>query len=1190
MKKSASILDYSHPSLDPAIWDQDMKLFAYQKDFILRLITKMYETYSFKQPELWVEDIVIIGSLTTSKWLFTSDLDVHIRVNLEAFRASNMPQATPEEAFNTLDETRKKFDRAKILAPMTQHPIEFYFESVSTNPSNIADVGVYSVIKDAWLKEPILLPADLDFEQSKKDVVAQAEALAQSLDVSFGKIQRDIQRIDELETVIKAWGQDKQQLFYQKVEQKLHDIEAELAADLKLRQDLVDARHADQDATSDVEIKFKWLARFGFFSILGNLKTLLEQTGGQITTTELPLIDKIISAGSLKEAFLKEAFEKETDTDICVDLDKTIAKPAKFPAIGDPIDGAKEGLKKLQDMGYSVIIYSCRADTEEGVDTLREYLDKHDLPYDSIFEGEKPFAKFYIDDHAIRFDNWDNVLKQVEKSDKKASLRIAALYDKYWIDPSGKEFVLNGEGHLEWIYKNMLGPSPDMSRGDIEADALEKAEEMISGGWTRVTTESSNGGEFALEVGSLKKVPPYLDNFIAQHYSDGMIEMDDSTGAYVEVDDPFPTLQRAVNKALRQPRVFSKLDVTAKTKKIKQGDYSCLMALVPHGLAQEIVEFGVRTIPDDKLYQDEDGKLGRELESHITVKYGLTTNDAKGVRRSFNNEKPYHAKLGKVRHFEPPESPFDVVTVEIISEDLEKANKRITEDFDCAEGLVSDVYHPHITIAYVKRGTAKDFIGSDDFEGKEIDIDTFIFSPHKGNRTYFSISQEKESNFILEKITKVADFLPSLFNAPDNDWQFAEGGPDKEIALQPDSVSDDTTEAEPCTTGKPRTKEVWRQFMSMFANPFSKKEDVHIDSAYDPKLEQEEKDALGEDQTLLEYSKGFYDPKKHDFPHNTTWDSLTQDGEPSKPTSVTYSPQSNEDNLDQNSPGGYPRRFMGKPKGEWFSNEGEVNNALIDMLRQRNAAIIEGMTKEAFLEHAYWIDPNGKVFEVRGAAQSDESHLSWIEDNLEMLQNQYKIKGTPYISTQTLVSNGWIRIGDGSGNNWQVQVQSLKSIPSIVDDVLAQFVPEGANVEFTDDANDFTVATYPFKNSQGAVNRALRMQQMPMAASMKQAGDQSASVPDYLINEWKTEQINDDTDEEPYINHDQRDYPFGMHDSPENTGTGIGWAKDNTPYVVRLDTLENPAYRSDPFGIGEYNVTWYTSLPASDGIEATNPE
>src|SRR5271157_4832196 len=126
MDKKSSILDYSYPSLDPAVFNKDLKLFEYQRDFILRILGKMYTTYELLQPEAWVEDVVLLGSLCTSKWLLASDTDIHIRVNLDKFIETNMPKSSKEEAFNKLDETRKLWDRAKILLPMTNHPVEAY--------------------------------------------------------------------------------------------------------------------------------------------------------------------------------------------------------------------------------------------------------------------------------------------------------------------------------------------------------------------------------------------------------------------------------------------------------------------------------------------------------------------------------------------------------------------------------------------------------------------------------------------------------------------------------------------------------------------------------------------------------------------------------------------------------------------------------------------------------------------------------------------------------------------------------------------------------------------------------------------------------------------------------------------------------------------------------------------------------
>ena len=111
-----------------------------------------------------------------------------------------------------------------------------------------------------------------------------------------------------------------------------------------------------------------------------------------------------------------------------------------------------------------------------------------------------------------------------------------------------------------------------------------------------------------------------------------------------------------------------------------------------------------------------------------------------------------------------------------------------------------------------------------------------------------------------------------------------------------------------------------------------------------------------------------------------------------------------------------------------------------------------------------------------------------------------------------------------------------------------------------------------------------RGKQKPVMA--KKAGSYSASVPDYQGEQYYNEQHMNDTDQEPYVNHDQRDYPYGMHDSPENTDAEIGWPKDETSYVVRTDILEKPFDRMFPAGLPSYEVTIFPfTYPQSDGAE-----
>lgn len=117
---------------------------------------------------------------------------------------------------------------------------------------------------------------------------------------------------------------------------------------------------------------------------------------------------------------------------ITVDFDQTICD-SKFPELGPPKLGAKEALQAFRDMGYQIIISSCRScgwhwdvyypDTEFTHATnrpvfigMQEWLDEHQMPYDILDDGTrgKTSSSFYIDDKGLRFeDNWSEIVEFV---------------------------------------------------------------------------------------------------------------------------------------------------------------------------------------------------------------------------------------------------------------------------------------------------------------------------------------------------------------------------------------------------------------------------------------------------------------------------------------------------------------------------------------------------------------------------------------------------------------------------------------------------------------------------------------------------------------------------------------------------------------------------------------------------------
>src|SRR5260370_30416046 len=113
---------------------------------------------------------------------------------------------------------------------------------------------------------------------------------------------------------------------------------------------------------------------------------------------------------------------------VCVDFDGTIVD-FKFPSIGAPKPGVREALTRFRELGYWIVISSCRnarrfpeifqvGNEDQPVVERKSYkdmvkfLDDNQIPYDEIDDGSlgKPLAAFYIDDKGIEFrNNWPEI-------------------------------------------------------------------------------------------------------------------------------------------------------------------------------------------------------------------------------------------------------------------------------------------------------------------------------------------------------------------------------------------------------------------------------------------------------------------------------------------------------------------------------------------------------------------------------------------------------------------------------------------------------------------------------------------------------------------------------------------------------------------------------------------------------------
>lgn len=165
-------------------------------------------------------------------------------------------------------------------------------------------------------------------------------------------------------------------------------------------------------------------------------------------------------------------------------------------------------------------------------------------------------------------------------------------------------------------------------------------------------------------------------------------------------------------------------------------EYSSVHVNLPNDLANDIITWGKKQILDRELFiAPLDPGLGREDDIHITVLYGLHTDNKNQVEKLLQNESKPKVRLGKVELFTNSNS-YDVVVVHVISHDLRRMNRILKENVKYTNKYSS--YKPHATIAFIKKDKGWKYRGVDKWEGIEFLCNDLIFSPTKGPKEKIS--------------------------------------------------------------------------------------------------------------------------------------------------------------------------------------------------------------------------------------------------------------------------------------------------------------------------------------------------------------------------------------------------------------------------------------------------------------------
>lgn len=98
---------------------------------------------------------------------------------------------------------------------------------------------------------------------------------------------------------------------------------------------------------------------------------------------------------------------------LAIDFDGVLhdhKNPIDGKRMGSPIAGAKEAMQQLHQEYYLIVHSVWGAAGKSGA--IEDWLKYYEIPYDEV-TNQKPNAKYYIDDKAIRFYNWEQALADI---------------------------------------------------------------------------------------------------------------------------------------------------------------------------------------------------------------------------------------------------------------------------------------------------------------------------------------------------------------------------------------------------------------------------------------------------------------------------------------------------------------------------------------------------------------------------------------------------------------------------------------------------------------------------------------------------------------------------------------------------------------------------------------------------------
>lgn len=212
-------------------------------------------------------------------------------------------------------------------------------------------------------------------------------------------------------------------------------------------------------------------------------------------------------------------------------------------------------------------------------------------------------------------------------------------------------------------------------------------------------------------------------------------------------------------------RNFSKMKIKRYIQFIKESsgyEFGCVMVDVPVSNWKEITNY----IDPEDVYTGDDDTHGIQEEPHVTVLYGLhkevTPEMVKSVFRDFNDD--INIEVDGIDIFENKD--YDVVKFNVKPDGaLQELHNRLSE-FPNSNSFPD--YKPHITIAYVNKGTGKKYI-KPEYKYVVKNVIKITYSMPSGEKVKFDYKKDQslnENKMWYKSIPEILEWIESKSTLP----------------------------------------------------------------------------------------------------------------------------------------------------------------------------------------------------------------------------------------------------------------------------------------------------------------------------------------------------------------------------------------------------------------------------------------